>query len=630
MQYWITIILIPVILIYLWQVLLLRGSFREKLIFFLLRLVTAAVLLTLAMAPRFEMIRKYWKRPYFKLLMDDSPSMAQAGFNPAAFLSELKQQAGVAEVKFSESKIPWNFSIGEQLRDLKRYESIPSGVILYSDGIEAYREEQCPSVPVYLLPTETAPLKTRVRVKELPLKYFKDDTVNLEMELLSRESGTLGNLVVMLNGAELFKKRITASSDINTVEPLRFPAGTPGWHEVEIHWEESGNDQQKQERKIRYFVQNEKMHVAIVASSPSTELMFLLRALKEVPGIDFEVLYTSIKRTKQQEQIKPSLFLYFNIEKQQADLYKADGVPAILVSGKNLEKAESWLEWLPGYSVSEQILSAASFRGYAFESKDFSTLDFYSHEGRKNAVFAGMPPLESLLHWEAPGYAKVPLKLKSNEDWPVLIVNPAGGRISAVLSATDLYRMRFFAGANSERTLFFKRFFGSIVRWAADGSVMPGVEYFVGSSWLKAGEPLSLSAKGGKGMSLAIKNANGAVLFSQVFPVKAEPVLPVGNYELQLLSDGKPVRVLPLHVFHPVEEFFGTGESGLSRSVKCSGGKVLDPEKGLISQVPDHLLQSKLEMVHEKVDLQKNPLVLLVLLLLISIEWIIRYQRKLV
>ena len=107
----------------------------------------------------------------------------------------------------------------------------------------------------------------------------------------------------------------------------------------------------------------------------------------------------------------------------------------------------------------------------------------------------------------------------------------------------------------------------------------------------------------------------------------------LGNYVLVISEGQKILKKIPIHVGFGLKEFQGAGvnRENLREISDRSGGKFLDfPIQSLPSALGTSILEKKLELKRESVDLQKKLVYALALMILLGLEWIYRYCRRMI
>ena len=211
--------------------------------------------------------------------------------------------------------------------------------------------------------------------------------------------------------------------------------------------------------------------------------------------------------------------------------------------------------------------------------------------------------------------------------------------MTALFTSTELHKTSFAPWARDEQKDFMINLFQRLVSWMMDYEKVRGLNVFIPKTSFLEGESFVMDLNGDSESRWKIKNMDSTlqIIHSGSSPVRFKQTLPVGNYQLTINRLGREILKRDIRVDFDDREFqsLGVDSDQLRRLADLSGGKWSEHNgkvnaQTVLDRLSGNLLQKKLELKRSQVDLQKNTHLALIMMLLLSLEWVYRLLRKMV
>lgn len=307
----------------------------------LLRFLTVSCIALLLLAPMVKRHVSTHEKPLIVLLQDVSESMEGIPFNLQKIDSpELKSRYEVVLDSFGGRST----NMAAALRAITdRYGGRNLGaVVVASDGI--CNQGQNPAtiasslaVPIYTVAlgdTTQHPEASISHVRYNQVAYLGNQfpmEVTLHSHLLKGEQGTL---TVTHNGKTLWRKAITyTDNDFSTTETLILEADHPGLQPYTITLTPSPT-QMAATRTVAIDVIDSRQKIAIIAAAPHPDVGTLRRAIEQNPNYEVEVIEASELNSKNLKDY--SLIMLHNLPSEQSSI-QVEQVPTIYIIGSQTD-----------------------------------------------------------------------------------------------------------------------------------------------------------------------------------------------------------------------------------------------------------------------------------------------------
>jgi hypothetical protein len=638
-----------VCLLYLSLALRLKGSAMDRVVILGLRSLFFLCLLTLFLSPQFEMVYQEWKDPVFVVLEDDSPSVKyqKSSALSQSILSQLESLGTVIRRKFSESSGANPYSISAQLDSLSG-DGNTRGTILLTDGNEVgapYRGQS--QIPVFTLGSGSESFRDlQISLKTFPRQVFLDQTMVFRGEILSNAKPFVsGVLRVQIDGKVILEERHDLQA-LQSKFSFSHQFVSSGEKQITIDFECLEPEKIKANNQIQFYlnVNKEKTLVLVFAKAPNRDLAFYLRELRADPALKVQVRYLNARMpgAKPQGPLRspPALIFIHHLAWDQVEPILGDAklmdIPRLFILGLETQVLASY-----------QKKSIFDFQGlkpfrprklgswdYILHKEKFPAFQFYEHEGFEKTILSSFPLLKELgpkLKMGPESILGFEMEIDS-QSHPLVIIQRKTP-VQALINSSDLSSIAFSPLVRVEHQKFFSRLVRSLSGWLMDADRVQGLDISLPNIHLVEGETFEAQFRGPSRYRVSLKKRQGSRLFSASLPLKLARKLRAGNYELEVSRDSKVIKSFQIHVGFDPQEFRITGRnhSYLEDIASRTGGRYLGFKSvDLAQELPGNLLQKKLELRHEKVDLQENIFVALFMLSLVSGEWIYRYIKRLV
>ena len=643
-------------LLYLALALRLKGSVVDRVVIIGLRSLFFLSLLTLFLSPRFEMVYQEWTDPLFMVLEDDSPSLKyqDSSRSNSSEISKLEGSGDVIRRKFSDNSVLNPYSISSQVSSLAQDSQIRAA-ILFSDGNEVGGPYQGRSaVPVFTVGSGSESFPDhQVSLDTFPRQVFLDQMIIFRGQILSNSKQAVsGILRVRMDGKVILEEPhdLAPNNNSKPTSSTSFSFShqflNSGEKRVSLDFEALGSEKITANNRIEFFleVSEEKNLVLVLAGAPNPDLAFYLRELKADPALQVETRYLNarypIVKPGASLRKKPSLLLLHHLSWDRiGPILEGESlmeIPRLIIPGLESEVLSSYQKNSFFAFKGHKPYQVGKIRSwdYVLNKGQFPAFRFYDHEGFEKTVLSSFPLLKELgppIETRRDSIVAFEMRIDARNH-PLVLVQRKDP-VQALINSSDLSRIAFSPLARDEHQSFFSRMVRSLAGWLMDVDRVGGLEVRVPRIHLVEGETFRAAFNGPSRYQVSLIKRGGARLFSAPVPLKLARKLEVGNYQLQVHQGSERIKSFPIHVGFDPNEFQKTGKnvSYLEDVARRSGGRYLGSEPvDLVENLPGNMLQKKLELRHEKVDLQENIFLALVLLSLISGEWIYRYIKRLV
>jgi|GEM_PF-1930148 len=641
------ILFLGIVCVYLALVLRLRGSVLDRVIIFFLRTCFVLGLCLLLHSPRMDSVHREWKKPKFLILEDDSPSLRYQKEleDIPGWLQELSKHGVVQRKSFSDTAAPTKYSIRSQLMAIPRGEK-HRGIFLISDG-----QEILPTVPMDMKTPVFGILRGKERfpdihvsIKQFPREAYLSQKIVFRGTIhLMNASRVQGSLEVRMNGGVIREIPLNLDQKQTDFE-FEHHFKTSGEKHFQVQFHSVLEEIILENNQVEFFIDVLKSRrlVYITAPSPGSDLAFYLRRLKKDPSLEVQVRYL---KSKLYDQVKPSrrpeLMIFYMIPYADTEEFlqshKFSKVPRIYVIGSDSPLAASyhqapWLQVIDSSGVDEK---GGNTWEYDLHGHQFSPLNLYEHEGYQRTVLSSFPRLQEFSTQFMAGVQNyVPFELDlEGKKVPLVLVEKNGNPAKVVINAADLSRIPFSSFARERNLDFFDRMVGNLVEWCIDSTNLEGIDIHVPRLKLEEGDFFQARIQSWRNIGIRLMKRSGEIIDSGNGTLQIQRILPFGNYKLELFDGSQVLKMIPIHVGFGLREFEGAGrdQDNLREISDGSGGKLLDfPVDSLPSALGTALLEKKLELKRESVDLQKKILFALVLITMLCLEWIYRYSRRMI
>lgn len=650
-------------LLYLIFLFRLKEPWRDRVIVIILRALLLLTLGFLLLSPRFESVHKIWKDPLFLVLEDNSMStdLENSKEDSVAdkLVSELDGRAKVIRKKFSDFGAQDPFSIQSNLSQALQIENL-RGIFLISDGQEI-ANHRFSSYPKAIFPIPEGTVTTRdywVTLKEVPTKINLGQKVRIKGFVERSDSfKDLSSQQVKVKislGDGIQHEQLLQFSDtqklLNFQQDLTF--NQPGNIILSAHIEVQDQDTFELNNQVNYLLEVRKKlrKVVLISNELGMDKAFYLRILRKDPSLDVQSLYLSSKYPDSRKMSceflsGAELLILHTIEDKffrECVESKFDETPRIHVVGsEELNSAQYQLkDFIGKYDEVQSRNSSVEVR-YRLDASEFPALKLYEHDAYQKTLMSTLPEVHNFIRGAEPKLGiKIPFYIEAQDKvMPLLLVNDSAKPVSALLACSDLHRLSFAPWIRDEQKLFMTRLFQRLTSWLMDYTKLGDLNVFIPQTDLKQGQLFSMDLDGDPAVSWELKGFKSNSGFSRNggVPVRFREILPVGNYILRVRRGELEISQFSINVNYDPREFkaIGVSDDSLERLAQISNGKWTAANKNLdtgklISEVSGNLLQKKLELKRSQVDLQKNIWLALFIMMLLTLEWVYRFFRKMI
>lgn len=643
MHIFITILLF--VLLYVFILIKVHGTSQEKLVFIIFRCLVLVGLLLLFLSPRFDLMHREWKYPIFYILEDDSPSVTlqRTAISPPPFLAQIKDQAKVIQTKFSEHDIANRFSISAQIQQAYRKE--PTVIILVSDGNESLAPLSAvrKDIPIFTVPCglESFP-DTHIVLSEYPeiLYQYQSQTFSGYVYKNFPERGS-GLLQFMMNG-ELVSETALDLEQEKTPWQIDCQLVAAGSTEFSFVFTPEKTEQILANNRLNFFadVSDRKQNILFIAGSPSSDLAFYLRTLRLERSIDTQVYYTEAAlKNPNLSDLQPDLLVFYNLPYQKAQpfLEKFPLLARIYIFGQEASVLLSWRD----KNLLPLTAQPTSFRHslkpeYKIDEAGTGLFNFFSHESYERSVLSMLEPLRSPLNlFRLEVTDKSIFSMYNGADkLDLVFFNLDKKPVYAVINSTDLSIFPFSPFFSQEKKELYHNLLKTIFSVLLNHEHLYGLNLQSTGSFVPYGQNWRADVQGLQAFDLSFwqleSNTN---IYTAKSPVSLQLPLNLGNYRLNISLDHKLLKSLPVCCGYLVQEFTTTGinREYLQDLSEQSDGRLYHTAMTELNDfIPAKLFEKSLKIHKTAIDLQKSLMMLLVMFLLLSAEWVYRYLRKLV
>lgn len=650
-------------LLYLIFLFRLKELWRDRVIVIILRALLLLTLGFLLLSPRFESVHKIWKDPLFLVLEDNSMSTdlenSKEGSVADKLVSELGSTAKVIRKKFSDFGAQDPYSIQSNLSQALQIENL-KGIFLISDGQEiASHRFSSYSKAIFPIPEGTVTTRDYwVTLKEIPTKINLGQKIRIKGFVERSDSDkhlSVQQVKVKISlGDGIHHEQLLQFSDsqkiLNFQKDLTF--NQPGNVILSAHVEVQDQDTFELNNQVNYLLEVRKKlrKVVLISNELGMDKAFYLRILRKDPSLDVQSLYLSSNypdsRKMSCEFLSGAelLILHTTEDKFFRDCVesKFDEIPRIHVVGsEELNSAKYQLRDFIGKYDEVQSRDGSIEVRYRLDASEFPALKLYEHEAYQKTLMSTLPEVNNFIRGAEPKLGiKIPFFIEAqNKMMPLLLVNDSVKPVSALLACSDLHRLSFAPWIRDEQKLFMTRLFQRLTSWLMDYTKLGDLNVLIPQTDLKQGQLFSMDLDGDPAVSWELTSFKANSEFSRKggVPVRFREVLPVGNYILRVRRGELEISQFSINVNYDPREFkaIGVSDDSLERLAKISNGKWTAANKNLdtgklISEVSGNLLQKKLELKRSQVDLQKNIWLGLFIMMLLTLEWVYRFFRKMI
>lgn len=649
--------------VYLCFLFRLEEPWRDRLIIIILRAFLLSALGFLLLSPRFESVHKIWKDPLFLILEDDSVSTdldnVSKASKAAKLESELAGRAKVIRDKFGDFGARETYSIQSNLSKALQIENL-RGVFLITDGQEISKGGFS-SYPKPIFPVPEGTETTRdywVTLKEVPTKINLGQKVRIQGFVgRSDSSQNLGiqqvkvkiNLGVGVQHEKLIQFAETQKL-ISFIQDLTF--SQPGNMILSAKLEVQDQDTFELNNEVNYLVEVRKKlrKVVLISDELGMDKAFYLRILRKDPSLDVQSLYLGSKypdsRKMSCEFLSGAelLILHTTADKFFKECIESnfDEIPRIHVIGsEELQSAKYQLKDFFSQSVAVRSRNSLTQGVYRLDASEFPALKLYEHDAYQKTLMSSLPEVTNFIQGAEPKLGiKIPFFIEAQDQkTPLLLVNDSAKPVRALFACSDLHRLSFAPWIRGEQRLFMTRLFQRLTSWLMDYSKLKDLNVFIPQTDLKQGQLFSMDLDGISPVSWELKgfDANSNFIRNGGVPTRFREILPVGNYSLRIHRGELDISEYSINVNYDPREFetLGINDDSLENLAKISDGKWINQNKTfdaseLISELSGNLLQKKLELKRSQVDLQKNIWLGLFIMMLLTLEWVYRFFRKMI
>jgi len=618
---------------------------RDRMTSMGLRLVLLSFVFVLFFSPRFETIHKSWEKPRFLVLEDDSESVKSASSKsfPKKWLEELSSVAQVDRMSFSQTEAEQIYSIASQLELANQSQEPYRALFLRSDGQEISSRKANSKFPLFLLPVETtASRDLQLSLDVSPQLGFRGEKVRLDARVLQQGAQGETVRVVLFQDQELqSQKEVLLENEQNPVS-LDFELKDLGVQRFRLEVDSLEQERSLTNNRIEFYTEvfEKKRKIAVMAHKPSRDLGMYLEFIDSDSSFAPLVHYSKLRIHNQTLQ----------------KICATDDVQLVLLyemSTQILEECESWskvpvlqvvnpesllAEELHGQFLAQDLRQSLGGRlSYKRIDPDFTPLRVFELEAFEKSVFATLPILENTLKRTRiipPGRAVFGL-VAENEVHPLLSVHEEEENPRAILYSNELYKLILHPYMRNEHRMFLQGMILNLAHWMVQYKETQGLKTYLPATNLLEGETFQFeaSSKTRSHARLSSLDSEGSPVIQGYLPVQWKVELKRGNYALQVYNGSKPVFKKFIRVgLDPLEfRYREVGLNGLKELAQQSSGRVLEEnEERLLPYLSGKILEKKLELKKERVDVQKNTWLAILLLLLLCAEWVVRFYRRLI
>lgn len=652
------------------------AALRRLLLVLRLAGITAVVLLVVE--PEVKWKGRSYQRPRLALLLDGSSSMGFYGRWDtlreilAGPLSELGRKADVQTFVFSGdcrplgrkeilSLVPEGSStdIGGALRYLKSLGKKPDVVVLLSDGAHNLGED--PSLPARELGVPVYPLGIGIslKAKNIQLADLRADPVvplgdTLKVVALIRAWGMEGRRVyveLVEGGKVLDRKEVKLPGDGRESEVLlSVRPAEPGLHTYVLRVPASEGEASDEDnlRLLRVSVPDRRVHVLLLAGSPSPDLAFLRRLWKGKFDLDAFVLkdggYYGGKSPPSLEGYDVVVLLDFPPGplaplSEGLRRFVREGGGLLVLGGPRAFGPSPLDDLLPLKPSPEPKLCEGRFVPERTPWGRVHPALVLSEDPREDEeIWSELPPL---LAWNVTGPpregAQV-LAVHPGTGMPVVAFLTYGrGKVVAFACAT-FWRWDLMMWGTGGTNAAFSRLFCGLIKWLSKRSL--GVEVAPERAVYKSGEPVVFSGRIYDRFSRPAEGASVVLsMDGRELPLKEEGPgkysltlrgLPPGEHRFVVLArkDGEDLgKVEGSLLVEPfsLEDTRPEGDGRvLARVAEVSGGRYFKDVDSLLSYIS---LEGKYVERTYKLGLRRGWELLLVAVLPLLAEWGIRRRK---
>ncbi len=600
----------------------------------------------LAYSPRLESVYREWKEPTFLILEDDSPSLKyQKTLEPLpSWLKELSNHGIVTREKFSQRKVQPSYSIHSQLSNVQKQTDL-RGIFLLSDGQEILtRDGLLVPAPVFCIPRGEAKFADiHLSLKRIPEESYISQNVVFRGTLSVKNAARVqGTLVVKLDGGLIHEIPMDLEREDNNFEfQHRFTSS--GERHFQLQFHSVLDEVLEKNNTVEFFVDvlDTRRLVFVVAPAPNPDLAFYLRRLERDSSLQVQTRYLNTIQDEVTLPVRdPDLFFFYSVPFQEVQKLEENPlyskIPRIFVLGSAPDLVASYYgSEIVELSEETPLDKKVKTWEYFLYPKRFSALNLFEHEGYQRTVLSSFPLLREYSRRIKPGLKDlVPFEVDlSGDRIPLVLVQKHRSPAQVVLNATDLSIIPFSSFARERNLDFFDRMYGNLVQWCIDSTVLRGIDIHVPLTMLEEGEPFIANVDASRGIEVTLERRSGEVLRRGSAPVEIRQVLSMGNYKLILREGSSILKQISIHVGLGYKEFEGAGrdEKNLKKISQLTGGKLIrEKVESLPATLGTALLEKKLELRRESVELQRKLIFSLFLLALLCFEWVYRYSRRMI
>ena len=648
-------------IVYFWLLLRLQGNWKDRLFIITLRAMVVICTALLLFSPRFETVHKEWKDPVFLVLEDDSASVRLASHSEndkELLIRELSTKGRVLFKRFSNTDSPNPYSIETNLREASKIDDL-RGIFLLSDGHEISKKKLGHfSIPIFPIPRGS--MKTRdywVKLNRVP------QTINLNQKITLR--GSVGRSFVDVRMQSKSVKLRFSIDNLGVAErSVQFNSGEQSADfEQEIYFDKAGEillsiDLEPSDEdavnlnnnlKFRIQVKKKRRKVVLVSNEIGFDKAFYIRILRRDPALNVKSLYTRAKYPESRKNLcaqleNAELLVLHTLDDKffsECINEKYSDIPRIhLVELQNKNVISRQIDnFINTKTIKKLPLKQADWN-YRLDSKNFPPLKLYEHEAFEKTLLSSLPEIDvPKIDFELKSGILSPFFLETEKaNFPLLLIDEGQSPVTALFTSTELHKTSFAPWARDEQKDFMINLFQRLVSWMMDYEKVRGLNVFIPKTSFLEGESFVMDLNGDSESRWKIKNMDSLqIIHSGSSPVRFKQTLPVGNYQLTINRLGREILKRDIRVDFDDREFqsLGVDSDQLRRLADLSGGKWSEHNgkvnaQTVLDRLSGNLLQKKLELKRSQVDLQKNTHLALIMMLLLSLEWVYRLLRKMV
>lgn len=582
-------------------------------------------------------------------------------FTFGANLNEFKPE--LDSLKFNENTT----ELSSVIKHIKTTEDI-SSIVIISDGVinqNIIPEAELKAIPfpIFAIGIGDTAESVDLLVDQIVSNNFiyagRDSELELIIKNIDLPSGN-ASVQVFDNDSLIYTKNIELSS--TGVNRLRVPyfSKKEGKHKVSVKANTSKKEKNTNNNSLSKIINvlAAKKKIALIAGSPSSDLSFIANSIKKNDEFTFEQIVqisstNFYKNNKNLETIKEADIIFLvGFPNSNTSLDFIEEVKSIITN----KKVPIFFAFTPSIDfVKMKLLESVipfKFDGISSNFSDVQVHANYTNKsllGNSESISKGwenLPPVSLTLTNIKPVFSsQVLLSSKNNETKPMIFSNSIGSRKSIVVSASNIWRWKLKAG--SVEYNYFDNFLLNSIKWLSIRSNDEFLSVSLNKSSYNLGETIPFIANlhdetfepvDNEMITLKLLQNNEITEYNfnsignGLYEVNIDALNPgLLNYTVELANNSRElpsvdgtINIEPINI-----EFIQSNmnELFLESISTFSGGKYyqINNSQSFISDLNKvYLNKIYYKNTDKELRLSSFELILLIIVLLFSIEWIMR------